>query len=263
MKKFNMLFKKVLKKVQTKIGVKEITFGIVGIVGIYFLLKQKKIENMTSYRKIVFYKPKLVEGDSPLNHHINISKIELYDQNDEKINLIPGEFSSTWKTAESLKDALDGNKDTFIHSGYKNTHIYTEGINSFANMASERKYMTYLFPADTFVKRIHVTNREKQEPRLIGMRMTIYEDVDRNVDEVIGNLYNHVFTKEEAMTGIINKDVNLEPRVDKDDEPEIIEEEVEEVEEVVKEEKKSNKYIYIGIGVFLLVGIAIAVNLKK
>jgi len=136
---------------------------------------------------IVFYKPK---GSGSL-HHINISRIELYDNQDQKIKLKPYKYSSIAQNYK-LKKCIDGKNNTFCHTAWVRTHEWTEGLSSFDDQYKKRRFISFTFP-NKVVKKIYIRNRSGQEGRLNNMRVTIYPNTKSNIEKLDGNIFNHVF----------------------------------------------------------------------
>jgi hypothetical protein len=184
------MFKKIFKFLKKNIGIEEIIIASLSIYLIYSL-KNKIVENMDDQKRvIVFYKPPKPADDKTDSHHINIARIELFDENDEKVELTPHKYSSSSSHDHPLASALDGKNDTFTHTGYNEQHKWVDPPNFHNN---GRRYISFTFPTNKNIKRIYVRNREGQEYRLKDMRVTIYPNLNSDIEKLHGNLYNHVY----------------------------------------------------------------------
>jgi len=135
---------------------------------------------------IVFWKPKNKGG----NHHINISRIELYNNKDQKIKLTPFHYSSIAQSYK-LDKCLDGKNDTFCHTAWVKGHDWR--LTKFEDQYKSRRFISFTFPKGQQLKKIYIRNRKGQEKRILDMRVTIYPKITKNIDKIDGNVFNHVF----------------------------------------------------------------------
>jgi hypothetical protein len=160
-------------------------------------------------RMLVLYKP---ASDVPGTHHINISKVELYKPNGEKIKLTPHKVSDAdvhkdkneQDAINELYKTLDGKDETYFHSGFKDYHKF---INPGKYHNSEPRYISYTFPDNVSLNKLSILTRTSPKQnqdhnngyakRFQGMRATIYPHVEYDIgklkDPHIGFLFNKWF----------------------------------------------------------------------
>lgn len=138
-----------------------------------FINSLKKTEKFTQgERLLIFHKP---TSKSLGLHHINISQIEIYDIDGNKVPL-------TFHSADSLandnsyKDALDGNPKTFLHTAYNQKlhkwyHMTYNGM-----MKLYPRWVAFTFPNNINLKELYVRNRDGQYDRILDMEIMIFNN---------------------------------------------------------------------------------------
>ena len=147
------------------------------IVGIYCL--QKINEGFDSDKKmVVLFKP--VQNDRGL-HHINLSKLELYDSNNEKVPLTSFKSTSYGTSKYDSAKLLDGKNETFFHTGWRSGDIWK--INTYANQYDKNRYVAFTYPADKHIKKVYIRNRDGNTDKCCGnraggMKVKFFSDIN-------------------------------------------------------------------------------------
>ena len=149
---------------------KIISLVLLGIILTSLTIYKVKEKFTPGERLLILYKEKSENLD---HHNINISRLELTDENDKKIPLT---FHSTSDEVgkDRYKLMLDGKDNTYFHSGYRKEDNYYNGTSYSSHIKRYPKWIAFTFPNNVAIKKIYIKPRTNQEKRMAGMELMIF-----------------------------------------------------------------------------------------
>ena len=182
-------------------------FFVMLVITFFIYRNLKSNENL-----VVLFKPK---SKVQVTHHINISRLVLYDEDDKEIPLTFKDTTSYQKDDQHPKKMLDGDNSTFYHTAsdkdgkWKHNRNVDDQYNTEKNNS---RWVSFTIPSDKKIKKFYVRPRTNYQSRMKDMKLKIFSDVEADPEKE-GDIYNYTFND-------IKKDytINIEEEKKKEEE---------------------------------------------